>query len=99
VRKDRSPIVADYDVQLSQGVLNVRLGAAGTYVLNKQTPNRQVWLSSPVSGPKRYDYVVSTGEWVYTHDGQPLHTLLTHEFRQLLRCQKIAFSLPPRNAG
>ena len=25
-------------------------------MINKQTPNRQIWLSSPVSGPKRYDW-------------------------------------------
>jgi len=29
-------------------VLTVKLGELGTYVLNKQTPNRQLWLSSPV---------------------------------------------------
>lgn len=28
--------------------MTVRLGDKGTYVLNKQTPNRQLWLSSPV---------------------------------------------------
>jgi len=28
-------------------------------VINKQPPNKQIWLSSPVSGPKRYDWVVS----------------------------------------
>ena len=34
------------------GVLTVSLGAsAGTYVINKQTPNKQIWLSSPT----RYD--------------------------------------------
>jgi hypothetical protein len=32
-----------------QGVLTVHLGAdRGTFVINKQTPNRQIWLSSPV---------------------------------------------------
>lgn len=32
-----------------QGVLNVNLGGGkGTFVINKQTPNRQIWLSSPV---------------------------------------------------
>lgn len=30
------------------GVLTVKLGRHGTYVINKQTPNRQIWLSSPV---------------------------------------------------
>lgn len=31
-----------------QGVLTVKLGKHGTYVINKQTPNRQMWMSSPV---------------------------------------------------
>ena len=31
-----------------QGVLTVKLGAHGTYVYNKQTPNRQIWMSSPI---------------------------------------------------
>lgn len=44
----------DYDVSYSMGVLTVQVApAVGTYVINKQTPNRQIWLSSPVSGPKR----------------------------------------------
>jgi len=45
---------AKNQIAKQQGVLTVRLGRHGTYVLNKQTPNRQVWLSSPVSGPFRY---------------------------------------------
>ena len=30
------------------GVLTIKLGPKGTYVINKQTPNRQMWLSSPL---------------------------------------------------
>ena len=33
------------------GVLTVKVGDHGTYVINKQTPNKQIWLSSPT----RYD--------------------------------------------
>ena len=36
------------DVEHSAGVVTLALGDKGTYVLNKQAPNRQVWLSSPV---------------------------------------------------
>ncbi|XP_069006009.1 frataxin, mitochondrial [Embiotoca jacksoni] len=70
---------SDYDVVFSSGVLTVKVGGDhGTYVINKQTPNKQIWLSSPTSGPKRYDW---TGErWVYTHDGVGLHQLLSTEF-------------------
>ncbi|MCD7448451.1 hypothetical protein HAX54_042249, partial [Datura stramonium] len=28
-------------------VLTLKLGSLGTYVINKQTPNRQIWMSSP----------------------------------------------------
>ncbi|KAJ1406209.1 Frataxin/CyaY [Sesbania bispinosa] len=38
-----------FDIDYGNDVLTVKLGDLGTYVLNKQTPNRQLWLSSPVS--------------------------------------------------
>ena len=39
------------DLQHSEGVLKFKVNGLGTYVLNKQTPNQQLWLSSPLSGP------------------------------------------------
>lgn len=53
----------------------------GTYVINRQTPNRQVWLSSPTSGPKRYDFI--DGSWIYKHDGVSLHQLLQNELEKI----------------
>jgi len=47
------------EVEFSAGVLTVTHPNSGTYVINKQPPNKQIWLSSPVSGPKRFDWVVS----------------------------------------
>ncbi|KAL1270233.1 hypothetical protein QQF64_032522, partial [Cirrhinus molitorella] len=47
---DESFTGMDYDVVFSNGVLTVKVGSDhGTYVINKQTPNRQIWLSSPTS--------------------------------------------------
>lgn len=40
------------------GVLTVGHPKNGSYVLNKQPPNKQIWLSSPISGPKRFDWTV-----------------------------------------
>ncbi|THG15976.1 hypothetical protein TEA_029935 [Camellia sinensis var. sinensis] len=37
-----------FDIDYGNQVLTVKLGTLGNYVLNKQTPNRQIWLSSPV---------------------------------------------------
>ncbi|RXN12399.1 mitochondrial [Labeo rohita] len=45
---DESFTGMDYDAVFSSGVLTVKVGSDhGTYVINKQTPNRQIWLSSP----------------------------------------------------
>ena len=70
-------------------MLNVIVPGVGTYVLNKQPPNKQIWLSSPISGPKRYDWVVEQKEedgkpvlsrrWVYLRDGSVLTDLLNEE--------------------
>lgn len=60
------------------------------FVLNKQPPNKQIWLSSPISGPKRYDWVVSqegmnykegsgVGDWIYLRDGSLLTEVLRKE--------------------
>ncbi|KAG7557769.1 Frataxin/CyaY [Arabidopsis suecica] len=37
-----------FDIDYGNEVLTLKLGSLGTYVLNKQTPNRQIWMSSPV---------------------------------------------------
>ncbi|XP_057374640.1 frataxin, mitochondrial-like [Daphnia carinata] len=72
-----------FDVSLANGVLTVQLEQHGTYVINKQTPNRQIWLSSPTSGPKRYDCL--NGHWIYSHDKTTLDDLLNREFSDILK--------------
>ena len=70
----------DFDVTFSNGVLNLKLGNhLGTYVINKQTPNLQIWLSSPTSGPKRFDFDFSNKTWIYKRTGETLHDLLAKE--------------------
>lgn len=78
------------DVEYSSGVLTLKFPPAGTYVINKQPPNKQIWLSSPISGPKRYDYAIwsegqdskegtGAGSWVYLRDSSTLADLLETE--------------------
>lgn len=70
--------------------MNIKFPPSGTYVLNKQPPNKQIWLSSPISGPKRFDWVVAgegmqekegggQGDWVYLRDNTSLTDLLRRE--------------------
>lgn len=70
-------VVPDLDVELSQGVLSLTLPPNGSYVINKQPPNKQIWWSSPLSGPKRFDLV--NGVWTSLRDGSTLQELLEEE--------------------
>ncbi|CAK7203261.1 Mitochondrial matrix iron chaperone [Sporothrix eucalyptigena] len=81
----------DVDVEYASGVLTLAFSASETnprlrtYVINKQPPNKQIWLSSPISGPKRYDWVLDangdgeSGKWIYLKDGSALNDLLRDE--------------------
>ncbi|KAJ7786071.1 Frataxin [Mycena metata] len=74
-----------YEVEYHSGVLTLHLGDKGTYVINKQPPNKQIWLSSPFSGPKRYDFREGDNAWVYSRDGQSLSELLNRELSDALQ--------------
>lgn len=77
-------------IRYQAGVLTVSFPPNGEYVINKQPPNKQIWLSSPVSGPKRFDWVVAgegmqgkegsgVGDWLYLRDGSSLSEILRKE--------------------
>ncbi|KIK02298.1 hypothetical protein K443DRAFT_97184 [Laccaria amethystina LaAM-08-1] len=74
-----------YEVEYHSGVLTLSLGEHGTYVINKQPPNKQIWLSSPFSGPKRYDYSEADDNWVYSRDGLALGNLMNAELSNALQ--------------
>lgn len=79
---DTLPCDPEYDAQYSSGVLTVKISEKdGTYVINKQPSNLQIWLSSPVSGPFRYD--LEDGTWVYKRTSQTLHELLSDEVSKI----------------
>ncbi|KAL7422820.1 Mitochondrial matrix iron chaperone [Cryptotrichosporon argae] len=55
-----------WEVEYSSGVMTLSL-PHGTYVINKQPPNQQIWVSSPVSGPARFAF---SPERVWVHHRQ-----------------------------
>ena len=80
------------DVNLSSGVLTLELPEEhGTFVINKQTPNQQIWLSSPQSGPARFDFVPEEKKWVYSRTKESLHAVLEREVGENILKQKINF--------
>jgi len=67
---DSEPEASDVECDYSDGVLTVKLGKGrGTYVLNKQGPNRQIWWSSPISGPFRFEDD-GRGNWADARAGE-----------------------------
>jgi frataxin len=73
----------DADIELRGGILTVTLDDGGQYVINKHAPNRQIWMSSPVSGASHYEHDAATGEWRSTRGGDPLVPRLTRELGEL----------------
>jgi frataxin len=86
--------LADHlDIDLEGGILTIRLEAGGIYVINKQAPNRQIWLASPASGAWHFDYREGPGKagrWIATRGGARLSELLS---RELSAATETAFTL------
>lgn len=66
------------DAELQGGILTVE-GDAGTWIVNKHAPTRQVWLSSPRSGARHYAFEAVSGLWQDTRGGDDLLTALSAE--------------------
>ncbi|CUW39270.1 putative Protein implicated in iron transport [Magnetospirillum sp. XM-1] len=58
----------DADADLHAGILTLTLPGIGQYVINKHSPNREIWLSSPRSGAHHFGW---NGErWVSTRNAE-----------------------------
>lgn len=81
------------EISCNGGVLTLETAHHGTYILNKQAPNVQLWLSSPISGPHHYDMVILKSEadggeviaWLSDHDGHSLQQKLEQELSETLK--------------
>jgi len=67
----------DADVDIQGGILTIDLDDGGQYVINKHGPNRQVWVSSPVSGAWHFDW--RDGRWIEAREGKEMLGLLASE--------------------
>eukprot|EP00934_Nitzschia_sp_Nitz4_P006945 Nitzschia sp. Nitz4//scaffold83_size84149//2236//2778//NITZ4_005159-RA/size84149-processed-gene-0.47-mRNA-1//-1//CDS//3329558902//6935//frame0 len=76
--------IPEFEVVFANGVLTMVFPPHGTWVINKQTPNQQIWWSSPISGPRRYEY--EDDDWVFTRDeshSMTLNQALKQEIQQI----------------
>lgn len=52
----------DSDMSVTDKILRLTAKDA-SIVINTQTPNRQLWYSSNLSGPQRFDYCAEEDSW------------------------------------
>lgn len=74
------------DAELQGGILTVETDA-GTWIINKHAPTKQIWLSSPRSGAKHYAFDVGSGQWRDTRGGDELLAVLAAELGVALSWQ------------
>src|SRR5258705_5150873 len=72
------------DIELVGGILTLELEAGGTYQINKHSPNREIWLSSPVSGAWHFAWNETDGAWRSTRGLERLEDLLGRELSAAL---------------
>ena len=71
------------EVDLEGGIMNVELDDGRQYIINKHSPNRQIWLSSPLSGAHHFSFDEDAGVWASTRDSGQLLSLLEDEFASI----------------
>ncbi len=74
------------DAELQGGILTVEADA-GTWIVNKHAPTKQIWLSSPTSGAKHYAFDAGSGQWQDTRGGEELLAVLAAELGVALSWQ------------
>ena len=68
------------NISLEEGVLTINLKEDKTYVINIQKPNKQIWLSSPFSGPRRFEFNEANNKWIDIHNSNnSLLSLISNE--------------------
>ncbi|MDP4708819.1 MAG: iron donor protein CyaY [Rickettsiaceae bacterium] len=65
------------DVDLNDGILTL-VTDRGTFVINKQSAAKEIWLSSPISGP--YHFAFKEAKWS-SRTGVELFEVLTTELQ------------------
>jgi frataxin len=78
----------DLDADLRDGVLTIEAGSGAQYVVNQHAPNREIWVSSPVSGAWHFAFDEGRGQWIDTRatdkaSALPLSEPLARELGEL----------------
>ena len=67
------------DVDLEAGILTVSCPDASRVIVNRQTPNREIWVAARAGG---YHFRPGGGTWVDTRSGEALAATLARLLRE-----------------
>lgn len=70
------------ECEFSEGVLKIQTETVGIFIINRNIPRKELWLSSPFSGGAHFSY--SEGEWLNTRTQESFEPLLFKELDQLM---------------
>lgn len=62
--------------EIKDNVVSVNIPEKGTFVINRQPPKKEIWLSSPVSGPYHFRY--KDKKWI-DNQGNSLFKIVSEE--------------------
>jgi len=71
-----------FEVDLNGGILGIELENGAQYVINKNVPNCEIWMSSPHSGASHFYLDDDQETWVDTRSGDKFIELLAKELSE-----------------
>lgn len=69
------------DCELTSEVLHINTEHNGVFIINRNVPKQELWLSSPISGGAHFAYL--NGDWINTRTKEQFETLLFKELDQI----------------
>lgn len=64
----------DIDCNLNGGVMELELEDGSKIIINRHTPNREIWIAAKSGG---FHYQLIDGQWLNTRDGTEFFTTLS----------------------
>jgi CyaY protein len=77
IRLDELP--TNVDSELSSGILTLTFENGSKIIINRQTPNREIWVAAKSGG---FHFRFVSTDWIDTRSGQSLGCLLTKVISQ-----------------
>jgi CyaY protein len=64
----------DLDFESAAGILQISFDDGSKIIINRQTPNREIWLAARAGG---FHFRLDNGQWRGTRDGRELFAVLS----------------------